>query len=259
MCNERRSVMSAARRTARIGPATTGRSGFTLTELLVVIGIGVLLMGLLIPTGRALRAGNRALTCKSQLQQIGTALKAYYYDEGGAPHFYIQAGQDPSDPEANPPVGPGLMALYETGYLPRRASLHCPRDVYTEPGTADYFYSYQSFDSNAAANVALNRYPYLSTRGVWDEDDAFYHRQLMPADENTTPPLPEAIGPHHRPDDETVITWCPFHVPEIEVGDEGAYQVLFWDGSVQRFRQSVMTDPAYGPDAAWKVGHEGAG
>jgi prepilin-type N-terminal cleavage/methylation domain-containing protein len=258
--------MGATRQTARRQSATTGhtagspgRGGFTLTELLVVIGIGVLLMGLLVPTGRALRAGNRALTCKAQLQQIGTALKAYYYDEDGAPPFYIGLGEDPTDAEANPPTGPGLMALYEAGYLAKRGALHCPRDVYTEPGADQYFESYQQYDPDAAANVDLNRYSYLSTRGITDESDPLFYKQLMPADEDTTPPLPEEIGPTHQPDDEAVATWCPFHVPELEVDGEGAYQVLFWDGSVQRFQHSVLTDPAYGPDAAWKVGYEGAG
>lgn len=260
--------MGATRRTARRQSATTRRgtrresftrSGFTLVELLVVIGIAVLLMGVLIPTGQSLRAGNRALTCKSQLQQIGTALKAYYYDEGGAPYFYIAEDDDPDNPEANPPAGPGLMALYDLGYLPKRAALHCPRDVYTQPGDDLYFNSYQRYDENASATVALNRYTYLSTRGVTDPESDFYRRQLMPADDTTSPPLPMAIGPHDRPADNAIITWCSFHTPDIEVANEGAYQVLFWDGSVQRVRESVMTDPAVGPDNAWQVSHEDAG
>jgi hypothetical protein len=222
----------------------------------VVIGIAVLLVGLLIPTGQALRAGNRAMTCKAQLHQIGTALKAYYLDEGGAPWFYIQAGEDPNDPSANPPTGRGLMALYDTGYLAKRRALHCPRDVYPEPGSDEYFESYQRLDEDAAATVALNGYSYLPTRGETDPDNEFYYRQLMPADPDVTPPLPAPVGPYHRPDDETVITWCAFHVDEIEVGEEGAYQVLFWDGSVQRVKESVMTDPSFGPDEAWKVGHD---
>ncbi len=266
MCDERRSVMGATRRTARTQSATTRantrpegfrRSGFTLVELLVVIGIAVLLMGVLIPTGQSLRAGNRALTCKSQLQQIGTALKAYYYDEGGAPYFYIAEGDDPGNPEGNPPMGSGLMALYDLGYLSKRAALHCPRDVYTQPGDDLYFSSYQRYDENAAATVALNRYTYLSTRGVTDPTDDFYRRQLMPADDTTL--LPGGIGPHERPADNAVITWCSFHTPDIEVANEGAYQVLFWDGSVQRMRESVMTDPAVGPENAWQVSHEDAG
>lgn len=233
-----------------------GRGGFTLTELLVVIGIGVLLAALLIPTGQALRAGNRAMTCKSQLQQIGVAMKAYYFDEGGAPPFYIGVGDDPNDPLANPPTGPGLMQLYLTGYLGRRDTLHCPRDVYTQSDSDAYYESYQRYDEDAAASIALNKYSYLSTRGIVDDTSPWYRRQMMPA--AGTPPMPQPTF-NWRPDDEAVITWCPFHASEIEVGGEGAYQVLFWDGSVQRFQHSVLTDPAIGPDEAWKVGHEGAG
>jgi len=197
-------------------------------------------------------------------QQIGTALKAYYYDEGGAPYFYIAEGEDPNnanpaDSGANLPSGAGLMALYDLGYLTKRAALHCPRDVYTQPGDDLYFKSYQRYDENAAATVDLNRYSYLSTRGVTDPDSDFYRRQLMPADDTTSPPLPSGIGPHERPADNAVITWCPFHVADVEVANEGAYQVLFWDGSVQRVRESVMTDPAVGPQNAWQVSHEDAG
>ncbi|MFW5866586.1 MAG: prepilin-type N-terminal cleavage/methylation domain-containing protein [Armatimonadota bacterium] len=254
--------MGATKRTAQHrssvthGGSTRGgfaRGGFTLTELLVVIGIGVLLMGLLIPTGRALRAGNRALSCKSQLQQIGTALKAYYYDEGGAPYFYIEEGQALTDP----PTGAGLMALYDAGYLSRRESLHCPRDVYTRSGDEAYYDSYQRYDTDVAGVTELDHYSYLSTRGVTDNAGAYYHWQLMPATDATAPPTP-APTRNWRPDDQAIITWCPFHVPEIEVADEGAYQVLFWDGSVQRFPQSTLTAPTV-VDAAWKIGHDGDG
>jgi len=255
-------LMHNAHNSSATGPRQAGRGGFTLTELLVVIGIGVLLMALLVPTGQALRAGNRALTCKSQMQQIGTALKAYCLDEDGAPPFYITQSDDPTDPENNPPTGPGLMALYETGYLARRESLHCPKDVYAQPETDEYFESYQRFDEDAAASVALNGYSYLTTRGIVDDTDPLYRRQLQPAvdlDGNTATPAMPVNMPNWRPGDDTVITWCPFHANEIEVGGEGAYQVLFWDGSVLRVRESVMTDPAFGPDAAWKVTYTDAG
>ncbi|MFW6437367.1 MAG: prepilin-type N-terminal cleavage/methylation domain-containing protein [Armatimonadota bacterium] len=254
-------MMGATKRTAQPGSATThggsrggsARAGFTLTELLVVIGIAVLLMGLLIPTGRALRAGNRALSCKSQLQQIGTALKAYYYDEGGAPYFYVEEGQALTDP----PSGAGLMALYDAGYLGRRESLHCPRDVYTRSGDEAYYDSYQRYDTDVAAVVDLNHYSYLSTRGVTSPDNSYYRWQVMPATDATTPPLPMPTRSWH-PDDQAIITWCPFHVPEIEIEDEGAYQVLFWDGSVQRFPHTRLTAPT-AVDAAWKIGHSGNG
>ncbi len=230
-----------------------GTGGFTLTELLVVIGIAVLLMGLMIPTGRALRESNRAITCRSQLQQIAVALKAYVADEGAAPYYYVLPTEDTSAD----PSGPGLLALYETGYLGRRNSLHCPSDVYAQPGTVEYFMSYMNKDEEAAAATELNKYPYLSSRGIVDDTDPYYRRQIQPAAVTAAGPTPVPIPmPNWRPDDDTVITWCKYHVDSMSEGGKGMYYVLFWDGSVGRVFDELMTDPSAGPSAAWKVGHD---
>lgn len=61
------------------------RRGFSLVELLVVIGIVGLLIGILVPTiSVALKKGKRA-TAAAQLQLIGTALEAYKGDFGDYP------------------------------------------------------------------------------------------------------------------------------------------------------------------------------
>ncbi len=231
------------------------QGGFTLIELLTVIGIAVLLLGIMIPTGKTLRESNRALACKSQLMQIGQALRMYYADEGGAPPFYIDYNEDPASTD---PHGPGLMALYETGYLHRRESLHCPRDVYAQPGSDDYFRSYQRKDDNidTSAGTALDAWPYLNTRGITDPGDPYYRRQLQPAaDVGGTSPVP-VINPNWRPADDTVVTWCPNHTDYLRTGDVGEYLVLFWDGSVVRVPEDIMADPSLGHDAPWKVGHD---
>jgi prepilin-type processing-associated H-X9-DG protein len=221
---------------------------------MVVIGIAVLLMALMIPTGRALREGNRMMTCKAQLQQIGQAIKTYHLDEGGVPPYYVDTDEEATDP----PHGPGLMQLYLSGYLARRESLHCPRDVYTQPDSDEYFDSYIRKDEDAAAGIELNRYTYLSTRGVIDDTNSYYFRQLLPAaDTGGSMPAP-VVDPNWHPDDDTVVTWCSFHSEYIEMGGIGQYNVLFWDGSVRRVGEHIMTDDATGPDAAWKVGRDDA-
>jgi type II secretory pathway pseudopilin PulG len=61
--------------------------GFTLVELLVVVGVIVLLVGVLVPlVGRAYRQGNRARST-ADLQAIATALEAYRQDFGDYPRL----------------------------------------------------------------------------------------------------------------------------------------------------------------------------
>jgi prepilin-type N-terminal cleavage/methylation domain-containing protein len=97
--------------------------GFTLIEMLVVIGIILVLAGILIPainsmTGRASRAAAVA-----DLQTIATALAEYKKDFGEYPRVrmdpmlannYITPGTGLTDPQPNPPTGAQILcqALY---------------------------------------------------------------------------------------------------------------------------------------------------
>jgi prepilin-type N-terminal cleavage/methylation domain-containing protein len=211
------------------------RRGFTLTELLVVIGIAVLLMGISVPVARSLTEGNRMMTCKAQLQQIYQALKMYHADEGVLPPF--DGGVD----------DPGLAALYEAGYLTKQMTLHCPRDVYTQTGDAGFYQSFMVKDEDATAADELNKYPYRPFRGISDETDVNYRRQLQGAASVAGLDLP------WHPADDTVVTWCKWHVDTVSMSGVGQYQVLFWDGSVLRVGADVMRDAGIGPDETWKV------
>ncbi len=237
----------------------TGREGFTLTEMLVVIGIVVLLMAISVSVGRSLREGNRMLACKSQLQQIGQAMKLYRMDEMGFPPLYITAAQDPA---VDAPTGPGLTALYDTGYLTREMTLHCPRDFYTESDDADFLKSYQlkwDEDEDGVGEVGgeteLNKYSYLPFRGVANPLDPYYRKQLMPG-AGAGVPQPY-VDPDWHPLDDTVVTWCPHHLESMTTNGEAQYLVLFWDGTVSKVAQSLMEDTTVGNEA-WKVTHSDA-
>jgi len=257
-------------------------TGFTLVELMVVVGIMAMLMAIVIPATQSLRKGNRVSTCAFKLQQIGNAMKAYHFDYGSVPPRYpgYVPPEDPGYPGAFNPTydpdgdgevnvgGPGLMALWDGGHLTSRRALHCPSDIdpdhpeYSDPNYADpadnygHYGSYMRPDPDAATVLYdFNNYKYLSTRGIpfTDPVDPYYKRQLEDPDF-----YGPGTGSTWYPDDTTVVAWCNYHAEEYFRSGEGQYQVLFWDGSVKTLPASLFdgsrdpADPTY-RDAAWKV------
>lgn len=60
------------------------RRGFTLVELLVVVGIVSVLIGIVLPSFAGARRQARSVACLSQLRQIGVAVQMYCGESNGA-------------------------------------------------------------------------------------------------------------------------------------------------------------------------------
>src|SRR6476619_5700756 len=72
------------------------RRGFTLVELLVVIGIIAILISVLLPVLSAARKASEKAKCLASLHQLGDAFKMYSVENKGAwpvaVHFWTDSG-----------------------------------------------------------------------------------------------------------------------------------------------------------------------
>jgi prepilin-type N-terminal cleavage/methylation domain-containing protein/prepilin-type processing-associated H-X9-DG protein len=110
------------------------RAGFTLTELLVVIGVIALLIGILLPTLSKARESSRKAACMANLRSLGQAMNIYaniWKD--------ILPNGSPPGPKASTPWfdndnGSNTVLVYFANEIVKGpASFHCPSDIGPQP------------------------------------------------------------------------------------------------------------------------------
>jgi prepilin-type N-terminal cleavage/methylation domain-containing protein len=247
-------------------PHDMRRGGFTIIELMVVIGIAALVAAIALSGLVKLGENNRRMSCQSNLAQVYQSARLYMQDEQYFPYF------DPNRQitNAGTPVEPsiGLWALYAfprptdpaspnpeepyARYLRNPRVLHCPQDSAKDNGelivkgtTAEYpgyngvpvlnknYLSYQKQTPVTDEDPATGEWSYQTVRTT-DQGNADWKRQLTHFSGNTT-----ADRVYRVPSDDTVITWCRFH---RKTGGRNFDNVLFYDGSVQLVPHQQNTD-----------------
>jgi len=140
------------------------RSGFTLTELVVVAVVGWALVLLILPAlGAVSREHAKRIVCQSNLYALGAAYHQHAADHEGnfaihraeVPYLYFDYYNHPA----------ASMSLYTNGYLDDRKILYCPKWASRSFGGKGWLASY----SNRPYRHAGGWYGY---QGGWYEDGA---------------------------------------------------------------------------------------
>jgi prepilin-type N-terminal cleavage/methylation domain-containing protein len=183
--------------------AKPGRAnGFTLVELLVVIGIIAVLVGILLPALSKARESARLTQCLSNVRQFGLAMNMYVAEHKGVwPRFYTRPGAgfpwDDADLSTSLAYTDGSIPIYVSGrdglgllypYLKTGDVYFCP-SFYDVPFVADS----GELNWERPTSVALYGSYVLRARGETDPNgDAVPQNSQHPPDKGEE--LPKKWG-----------------------------------------------------------------
>ncbi len=226
-----------------------GKSGFSLVELLTVIGIIAVLAAIIFPVMGSVKEQARKNNCMTNLRQIALGAKMYKTAQGSFPEslgpLVARDGGGlviPCDSVRN-----DANALYP-GEVNNIANFHClsdPNDAKNVIGadsvTGATGYAYDSYDSYAKEFTVVQQYK-LNWSSVSTLDDT-----QSPVDGLKLEPFPRGTDSVAKcqddyarqlkwrtPPDNTVVAWCMFHSTDPYTDKtKGVAIVAFLDGHTE--------------------------
>jgi general secretion pathway protein G len=206
------------------------RKGFTLVELLTVIGIIAVLAAIIFPVFSAAKRRGKAATCVSNVHQIGLSILAYAEDNGDQFPFAV----DPSD-KFTPQIwarSPDWQALIPT--MPFLQEVLQPyeksREIWKCP--ADNGFKVEDFTDEDLWALP-SAYAKFGTSYVWRTEIAFRHIRISQFQEGPrVNVIFDAAGHWH-------LGWPPLdpsedYMSRFDKRKEYVYNVLFGDMHVKQ-------------------------
>jgi len=204
------------------------KRGFTLVEMLTVIGVISVLMAIVVPTMKLMRDESRSTSCRSMLRQLGTSIQVYRQNIGDR----IPVCEPIPAVTAEGPEG-GLPDLLD-GYVDRECSCwFCSADTDPDSTSTGTSYLYVPgllrYLPPIQIRVAQALLPYLEN-GEWDPKQLERIRRDMESREISA--LYRQTSGHRLP---LLVDSQDRH----PIGDRMPRNALYDDGSVEQLSEAL--------------------